>query len=172
MDGKGKEVSRGEVGEIWMKGDLVMKGYWQRPDATAETITKDGWLKSGDLATMDGRGYIKIVGRTKEMFKSGGYNVYPREIEAVIEQYPGIAFVTVIPIPDETWQEVGKAYIMPVPGKSVDAEEIRELCKKHLANYKVPKQFEVRPLLPLLASGKVDPRALVEEEKASRGNKA
>jgi len=172
MDGKGKEVKQGEVGEIWMKGDLVMKGYWQRPEATAETITGDGWLKSGDLATMDDRGYIKIVGRTKEMFKSGGYNVYPREIEAVIEQYPGIAFVTVIPIPDETWQEVGKAYIMPVPGKSVDVDEIRELCKKHLANYKIPKQFEVRPLLPLLASGKVDRRALVEEEKASRQQKA
>ena len=120
---------------------------------------------------MDERGYIKIVGRTKEMFKSGGYNVYPREIEAVIEQYPGIAFVTVIPIPDETWQEVGKAYIMPVPGKTVDVDEIRELCKKHLANYKVPKQFEVRPLLPLLACGKVDRRALVDEEKASRQQK-
>ncbi|TSA55094.1 MAG: hypothetical protein D4R38_01145, partial [Dehalococcoidia bacterium] len=171
VDSKGKEVSQGEVGELWMKGDLVMKGYWNRPEATAETITRDGWLKSGDLATMDGRGYIKIVGRTKEMFKSGGYNVYPREIEAVIEQYPGVAFVTVIPIPDETWQEVGKAYIMPVPGKNVEVEEIRELCKKHLANYKIPKQFEVRPLLPLLASGKVDRRALVEEEKAARQKK-
>ena len=171
VDAKGKEAPRGEVGEIWMKGDLVMKGYWNRPEATAETITRDGWLKSGDLATMDERGYIKIVGRTKEMFKSGGYNVYPREIEAVIEQYPDVAFVTVIPIPDETWQEVGKAYIMPVPGKNIEAEGIRELCKKSLANYKIPKQFEVRPLLPLLASGKVDRRALVEEEKASRQKK-
>ncbi|MCX6004240.1 MAG: class I adenylate-forming enzyme family protein [Chloroflexi bacterium] len=171
VDSSGKEVAKGQVGEIWMKGDLVMKGYWRRPEATAETITKDGWLKSGDLATMDKRGYIKIVGRTKEMFKSGGYNVYPREIEAVIEQYPNVAFVTVIPIPDETWQEVGKAYVMPVPGKNVDAEELRELCKKHLANYKIPKQFEIRPLLPLLASGKVDRRALVEEEKATRQQK-
>ena len=171
VDKDGKEVPEGQVGEIWMKGDLIMKGYWNRPEATAETLTKDGWLKSGDLATMDSRGYIKIVGRIKEMFKSGGYNVYPREIEAVIEQHPGVAFVTVIPIPDETWQEVGKAFIMPVPGKTVDADEVRELCKKHLANYKIPKQIEVRPLLPLLASGKVDRRALVEEVKASQQKK-
>jgi acyl-CoA synthetase (AMP-forming)/AMP-acid ligase II len=167
VDSSGKEVPEGQVGEIWMKGDLIMKGYWNLPEATAETLTSDGWLKSGDLATMDSRGYIKIVGRIKEMFKSGGYNVYPREIEAVIEQYPGVAFVTVIPIPDETWQEVGKAFVMPVPGMSVDADAVREHCKKQLANYKIPKQIEVRPLLPLLASGKVDRRALVEEVKAS-----
>jgi acyl-CoA synthetase (AMP-forming)/AMP-acid ligase II len=171
VDNNGKEVPEGQVGEILMKGDLIMKGYWNRPQDTAETLTKDGWLKSGDLATMDSRGYIKIVGRTKEMFKSGGYNVYPREIEAVIEQHPGVAFVTVIPIPDETWQEVGKAFIMPVPGKTVEVEEVRELCKKHLANYKIPKQFEVRPLLPLLASGKVDRRAMVEEIKAAQQKK-
>jgi acyl-CoA synthetase (AMP-forming)/AMP-acid ligase II len=171
VDTNGKEAPEGQVGEIWIKGDLVMKGYWDRPEATAETLTRDGWLKTGDLATMDSRGYIKIVGRTKEMFKSGGYNVYPREIEAVIEQYPGVAFVTVIPIPDETWQEVGKAFIMPVPGKTVDVEGVRELCKKHLANYKIPKQFEIRPMLPMLASGKVDRRAMVEEVKAAQQKK-
>ena len=168
MDNTGKEVPRGQVGEIWMRGDLVMKGYWNRPEATAETITRDGWLKSGDLATMDDHGYIRIVGRTKEMFKSGGENIYPREIEAVIEQHPNVAFVSVIPIPDDTWQEVGKAFVMPIPGKNVDAEELRELCRKHLANYKVPKQFEVRPILPLLVSGKVNRLALVEEEKQAR----
>jgi acyl-CoA synthetase (AMP-forming)/AMP-acid ligase II len=168
MDKKGKEVPRGEVGEIWMKGDLIMKGYWNRPEATAETIVGDGWLKSGDLATMDERGYITIVGRTKEMFKSGGYNVYPREIEAVIEKHPNVAFVSVIPIPDETWQEVGKAFVMPVPGTDITPDDLKELCKKHLANYKVPKEFEVRPLLPLLPSGKINRLELVEEEKKSR----
>jgi len=94
--------------------------------------------------------------------------VYPREIEAVIEKHPNVAFVTVIPIPDETWQEVGKAYIMPVPGTEVESDEIKELCKKHLANYKVPKEFEVRPLLPLLPSGKIDKLTLIEEEKKAR----
>ena len=165
MSPDGKEMPRGEVGEIWMRGDLVMKGYWNRPEATAETITKDGWLKSGDLATMDERDYITIVGRTKDMFKSGGYNVYPREIEATLETHPSVAFASVIAIPDDIWQEVGKAFIMPVPGKNIDIEELRELCKKNLANYKVPKQFEIRPLLPLLPSGKVDKLTLKKEEK-------
>jgi acyl-CoA synthetase (AMP-forming)/AMP-acid ligase II len=172
MDNDGKEVPMGEVGEIWMKGDLVMKGYWNRPEATAETIVKGGWLRSGDLATIDERGYITVVGRTKEMFKSGGYNVYPREIEAVIERHPNVAFVTIVPIPDETWQEVGKAFIMPVPGTEIKEEELRELCKKHLANYKVPKEFEVRPFLPLLPTGKINRLALVEEERKKREGKA
>jgi acyl-CoA synthetase (AMP-forming)/AMP-acid ligase II len=168
MGANGKEMPRGEVGEIWMRGDIIMKGYWNRKEATAETITPDGWLKSGDLATMDSRGYITIVGRTKEMFKSGGENIYPREIEAVIEQHPDVAFASVIAIPDDTWQEVGKAFVMPVPGKNVNPDDLRELCKKHLSNYKVPKQFEIRPLLPLLPSGKVDKLALVAEEKNAR----
>jgi len=170
-DKDGNEVPMGEVGEIWMKGDLVMKGYWNRPEATAETITKDGWLKSGDLATIDERGYITIVGRTKEMFKSGGYNVYPREIEAVIEKHPNVALVTIVPIPDETWQEVGKAFVMPVPGSEVDPEELKKLCKEHLANYKVPKEFEVRAFLPMLPTGKINRLALVDEEKEKRGGK-
>jgi acyl-CoA synthetase (AMP-forming)/AMP-acid ligase II len=165
----GKEVPTGDVGEIWMRGDLVMKGYWNRPEETAETITKDGWLKSGDLATIDERGYITIVGRTKEMYKSGGYNIYPREIESVIEKHPNVALVTIVPIPDETWQEVGKAFVMPVPGTEIDAEELRELCKKYLAHYKVPKEFEVRAMLPLLPTGKINRLALVEEEKKARG---
>ena len=168
FDKEGNEVPVGIVGEIWMRGDLIMKGYWNRPEETAETITEDGWLKSGDLAIMDERGYITLVGRIKEMYKSGGYNVYPREIEAVIEKHPNVAFVTVIPVPDEPWQEVGKAYIMPVPGTTVEPDELRELCKEHLANYKVPKEFEVRPLLPLLPSGKIDRLSLIEEEKKAR----
>ncbi len=171
MGKDGVEVPMGEVGELWMKGDLVMKGYLNLPEATAETVTEDGWLKSGDLATIDERGYITIVGRIKEMYKSGGYNVYPREIEAVIEKHPNVALVTIVPIPDETWQEVGKAFVMPVPGSEVKAEDLKELCKKHLANYKIPKEFEVRPLLPMLLNGKINRLALVEEEKVARQSK-
>jgi acyl-CoA synthetase (AMP-forming)/AMP-acid ligase II len=167
----GSEAPLGEVGEIWMRGDLVMKGYWNRPEETAKVITSDGWLKSGDLGTMDERGYVTIVGRSKEMYKSGGYNVYPREIEAVIEKHPNVALVTIIPIPDETWQEVGKAFVLPVPGTDVAEEELRELCKKHLANYKIPKEFEIRPMLPLLPTGKINRLALVEEEKKKREGK-
>jgi fatty-acyl-CoA synthase len=91
-----------------------------------------------------------------------------RVIEAVIERHPNVAFVTIVPIPDETWQEVGKAFIMPVPGTEIKEEELRELCKKHLANYKVPKEFEVRPILPLLPTGKINRLALVAEEKKKR----
>lgn len=164
----GNEVPRGTVGEIWFKGDLIMKCYWNRPEATAEVITKDGWLKTGDTGTMDNRGYITIVGRVKEMYKSGGYNIYPREIEQVIESNPSVALVSVIPIPDSTWNAVGKAFIMPIPGKQVDIEEIRALCKERLANYKVPKEFEVRVLLPMLPTGKINRLALVAEEKKAR----
>jgi acyl-CoA synthetase (AMP-forming)/AMP-acid ligase II len=170
-DSEGNEVSRGTVGEIWFRGDLIMKGYWNRPEATAEVMTKDGWLKTGDTATMDKRGYITIVGRVKEMYKSGGYNIYPREIEQVIESDPNVALVSVIPIPDETWQEVGKAFIMPVPGKQVDIDEIRSICKKRLATYKVPKEFEVRLLLPMLPTGKINRLALVAEERKAREKK-
>lgn len=167
-DIEGNEVPRGTVGEIWFRGDLIMKCYWNRPEATAEVITKDGWLKTGDTATMDNRGYITIVGRVKEMYKSGGYNIYPREIEQVIESNPSVALVSVIPIPDPTWNAVGKAFIMPIPGKQVDIEEIRALCKERLANYKVPKEFEVRVLLPMLPTGKINRLALVAEEKKAR----
>ncbi|MEJ2068307.1 MAG: hypothetical protein P8Y09_10275, partial [Deltaproteobacteria bacterium] len=93
------------------------------------------------------------------------------EIEAVIEKHPNVALVTIVPIPDETWQEVGKAFVMPVPGTEVKEEELRELCKKHLANYKIPKEFEVRQLLPMLPNGKINRLALVEEERKARGGK-
>jgi len=168
VDKERMEVPRGEVGEIAVRGECVMKGYWERPEATAEVLDADGWLYTGDLATMDEQGAITIVGRTKEMFKSGGYNVYPREIEAVIEKHPNVAMVTVIPVPHEIFQEVGKAFVMPRPGTDVIAEALEALCREHLANYKVPKSFEIRPMLPMLPSGKIDRLALVEEESARR----
>jgi len=168
VDKERREVPCGEVGEIALRGECVMKGYWERPEATAEVLDEEGWLYTGDLATMDERGAITIVGRTKEMFKSGGYNVYPREIEAVIEKHPNVAMVTVIPVPHEIFQEVGKAIVMPKPGAEVTAEVLEALCREHLANYKVPKSFEIRPMLPMLPSGKIDRMALIEEEKAGR----
>ena len=159
----GKDVPQGEVAEIWIKSPQTMKGYWNRPEATAETLTKDGWIKTGDLASMDSRGYITMAGRTKEMFKSGGENIYPREIEAIIERDPNVALVAVLPVPDKIWGHVGKALIIPAPGKTVDLDSVKELCKKHLANYKVPKQFEVRSYLPLTPTLKVDRIALAKE---------
>jgi len=165
VDKDRREVPPGEVGEIVIRGDCVMKGYWRRPEATSEAIDSEGWLYTGDLATSDERGAISIVGRSKEMFKSGGYNVYPREIEAVLENHPQVAMAAVIPLPHEIYQEVGKAFVMSRPGSTVTAGELESLCREHLANYKVPKSFEIRPMLPMLPSGKVNRRALAEEEK-------
>jgi len=167
VDKDHKEVPLGEIGEILVRGDCVMKGYWGRPEATAEAIDPDGWLHTGDLASMDRRGYLAIAGRSKEMFKSGGENIYPREIEAVIEKHPSVAMVTVIGVPHRIYQEVGKAFVMPKPGAEVSADELKALCKKHLANFKVPKSFELLPMLPMLPSGKIDRMALIEQEKKS-----
>src|SRR5450756_1206407 len=139
--------------------------YLNKPEATAEVLDKDGWYYTSDLAFKDNRGYITITGRKSEMFKTGGENVYPREIEEVIETHASVLFSAVMGVPDETYQEVGWAFVMPMPGKEVTEEELRELCRTKLANFKVPKKFIIRPLLPLLASGKVSKLALKEEIK-------
>ena len=165
VDTARRPVAPSEVGEIAIRGECVMKGYWDRPKETAEVLDEDGWLYTGDLATQDDRGYITLVGRSKEMFKSGGYNIYPREIEAVIEKHPGVALVTVIPVPHPIFQEVGKAFVMPRPGQAVSPEDLDALCREHLANYKVPKYFEIRPILPMLPSGKIDRLGLIEEAR-------
>ena len=128
-------------------------------------MDKDGWYYTSDLAFKDNRGYITVTGRKSEMFKTGGENVYPREIEEVIETHASVLFSAVMGVSDETYQEVGWAFVMPMPGKEVTEEELRELCRTKLANFKVPKKFIIRPLLPLLASGKVSKLALKEEIK-------
>ena len=168
VDKDRREVPVGEVGEIAIRGDCVMKGYWGRPEATAEVIDAQGWLYTGDLATLDDRGAVTIVGRTREMFKSGGYNIYPREIESVLEMHPAVAMATVIPVPHEIYQEVGKAFVMVRPGADLGTDALEALCREHLANYKVPKSFEIRPVLPMLPSGKVDRMALIAEEEGKQ----
>jgi acyl-CoA synthetase (AMP-forming)/AMP-acid ligase II len=140
-----------------------MKGYYNKPEETAKVIDADGWYYTTDLAFQDESGYIHITGRLSEMFKSGGENVYPREIEEVIETHTSVLFAAVIGVPDEIYQEVGWAFVMPTPGKEVTEEELLQLCKSSLANFKVPKKFFIRPLLPLLASGKVHKMALKDE---------
>ena len=115
------------------------------------------------MAFLDERGYIHIVGRSSEMYKSGGENIFPREIEDVLETHPAILFAAVIGVPDEVYQEVGWAFAMTMPGQDAKDEELRELCKARMVNFKVPKRFFVRPLLPLLPSGKIDKLALKKE---------
>jgi acyl-CoA synthetase (AMP-forming)/AMP-acid ligase II len=163
VDDDHRELPDGQIGEIAVRGPFMFKGYLNKPEATAEVLDRDGWYYTSDLAFKDARGYITITGRKSEMFKTGGENVYPREIEEIIETHPSVLFSAVMGVPDEIYQEVGWAFVMPTPGKEVTEEELRELCRSKLANFKVPKKFFIRPLLPLLASGKVSKLALKEE---------
>jgi acyl-CoA synthetase (AMP-forming)/AMP-acid ligase II len=158
-----RELPDGEVGEVAVRGPFLMKGYYNKPEATKAVISEDGWYYTSDLAFKDPDGYIHLAGRASEMYKSGGENVYPREIEEVIESHESILFAAVIAVPDEVYQEVGWAFSMLRSGKDVSEDELREFCKSKLANFKVPKRFFVRPLLPLLPNGKIDKVALRKE---------
>jgi acyl-CoA synthetase (AMP-forming)/AMP-acid ligase II len=163
VDKNRDELPDGQVGEIAVRGPFLMKGYYNKPDITAQVIDELGWYYTSDLGWKDARGYVSLTGRTSEMYKSGGENVYPRAIEEVIESHPSVLFTSVIGVPDELYQEVGWAFIMLQPGKTVTEHELRELCKSRLTNFKVPKKFFIRQVLPLLATGKVNRIALKAE---------
>ena len=166
VDSHRNELPDGEVGEIAVRGPFLMTGYFNNPEATKKVIDSEGWFYTSDLAFKDAHGYIHLTGRASEMYKTGGENVYPREIEEVIESHSSILFAAVIPVPDEVYQEVGWAFAMLQPGKDVSEEELKAWCKSKLANFKVPKRFFVRPLLPMLPSGKIDKVTLKKEALA------
>ena len=156
------EVATGVVGEIAVRGPFLMKEYWNNPDATAAVVDADGWFYTSDLAYKDADDYIYISGRKSEMFKTGGENVFPREVEAVIESHGSVQAVAVIGVPDEVFQEVGYAFVVLKPGCELTEDALREHCGEHLANFKIPKRIEFRDQLPLLANGKISKRALRE----------
>ena len=156
----GVECAVGETGELQFRGPYVMSGYYNRPDATRDAFTPDGYLHTGDLGYLRADGNIVFVGRLKEMFKSGGYNVYPLEIEQAIAEHPDVLLAAVLPVPHPLYQEVGHAFVMPLQGRSVAADDLRAFLKARVANYKVPKDFTIEPALPLLPNGKIDKRAL------------
>jgi len=155
----GEPVKPGEVGEILVRSDSIMKGYLRDPKATAEAL-QGGWLHTGDLAKVDEEGYIFIVDRKKDMIISGGFNIYPREIEEVIHSYPGVREVAVIGVPDELWGESVKAIIVPEEGASLTESKIIEFCKTKLASYKKPKSIEFVKELPKNNQGKILKREL------------
>jgi acyl-CoA synthetase (AMP-forming)/AMP-acid ligase II len=161
----GRAVADGEAGEVQTRSIYNMLGYWRRPKETAEVLTPDGWLRTGDLAERRADGRYRIVGRIKEMFKSGGYNVYPREVEDVIESHPAVAMAAVVSRPDPIWQEVGVAYVLP--RAPVTVAELEAHCRERLANYKIPKAFALCEELPLLPIGKVDKVALKRRSAAA-----
>lgn len=160
----GDELPVGEIGELAIKGPQVMKGYWNRPEETAQTL-KDGWLLTGDLGYMDEEGYFYIVDRKKDMIIAGGFNIYPREIEEVLYEHPAVQEAVAAGIPDPYRGETVKAYIVLKEGATIEEGELDEFARKHLAAYKVPRIYEFRDELPKTAVGKILRRALVEEEK-------
>lgn len=161
----GGAVSPGELGEIHVRGEFLMAGYWNNDAATRGAFTADGWLRTGDLASRSEDGLISIVGRRSEMFKSGGYNVYPAEVEQAIEAHPDIEMAAVVGVPDDVYFEVGHAFII-ADNADMTPETMRRHCKSQLANYKIPKQFVFLKTLPLLPNGKVDKKALKDQATA------
>ncbi len=148
-------VRVGDVGELQIRGFNVMAGYFEDPDATAATVDPDGWLRTGDLATRDARGYLRITGRLKDMIVTGGVNVYPAEIEAAIAGHPAVAAVAVLGVPDARWGEAVVAVVRAAPDRDPSASELDEFTRERLAPYKVPKRWVFVDELPMTASGKV-----------------
>jgi fatty-acyl-CoA synthase len=159
LDQQGHEMPRGQVGEICIRGDLVMKGYFNEPELTAQAI-KNGWLYSGDLAYQNERGYFFIVDRAKDMIISGGFNVYPKEVEDVIATHPAVASVAVIGIPDPDWGEAVKAVVVLKEGQSVTAQELTQRVKTAKGAVQAPKTVDFVDALPLTPLGKLDKKAL------------
>ena len=148
-------MPRGEAGEILVRGQGVMLGYLDDPEATAEAIDADGWLHTGDVGTMDEAGYVRITDRMKDLYISGGFNVYPAEVEKLLAVHPAIAMVAVVGVPDERMGEVGKAYVVLRPGAAATEAELIGWSRENMANYKVPRSFAFVEDLPRNASGKV-----------------
>ncbi|HEX4933022.1 MAG TPA: AMP-binding protein [Gemmatimonadaceae bacterium] len=154
----GHVVAPGQPGEVQARSLYNLLGYWRRPEATAAAFTSDGFFRTGDVAVQRADGRYRLVGRLKEMYKSGGYNVYPREVEDVIHSHPDVIMAAVVPRPDPLWDEVGVAFVVARPTLTADA--LADHCRARLANYKLPKAFVLCPDLPLLPIGKIDKVAL------------
>lgn len=159
QDEQGRPVAPGQAGEICLRGPSVMLGYWRQPELTAETL-RDGWLHTGDMATMDADGFVTIVDRKKDMIVSGGFNVFPREVEDVITEHPGVAMCAVIGVPDDKWGEAVKAVVVRRPGADVSADELIRLVRERKGPVHAPKSVDFAEALPLTAVGKADKRRL------------
>jgi fatty-acyl-CoA synthase len=169
VDGEGRDVPDGVEGDLLFAGPGVTPGYWRNEAATREAFTPDGWLRSGDIARRGADGFTYVVGRRKDMFISGGENVFPAEIENVLCAHPAIAEAAVIGVPDARWGEVGRAFLQPIPGvAALDFAEVEAFCRARLAAYKVPRRFEIVSDFPRTAAGKIRKHALIEEPRPLR----
>ena len=151
----GEEISKEQAGELWVRGPQVMKGYWQRQTETTEILTADGWLKTGDIATIDEEGFLRIVDRKKDMILVSGFNVYPNEIESVIAKHPAVLESACIGIPDEKSGEVIKLFVVLKPNMRATTEELKAFCRQSLTGYKIPRFIEFRQDLPKSNVGKI-----------------
>ena len=161
----GNVLPMGEVGAIQVRGPNIFKGYWRMPEKTAEEFTADGWFKTGDVGRVDERGYVSIVGRSKDLIISGGYNVYPAEIEGYINEMPGVAESALVGVPHPDFGEVGVAVVIAKPGAQLDGEAIITALKSQLANFKIPKRCFITNELPRNTMGKVQKNLLREQHK-------
>ncbi|BCJ86984.1 long-chain-fatty-acid--CoA ligase [Effusibacillus dendaii] len=158
------ELKPGEEGELVVRGPQVMKGYWNLPQETAETL-KNGWLHTGDIAKMDDEGYYYIIDRKKDLILASGFNVYPRDVEEVLYQHPNVLEAVVVGVPDPYRGETVKAFVVPKPGTQLTEEEMNHFCRERLAAYKVPRLYEFRSELPKTAVGKILRRTLRDESQ-------
>jgi long-chain acyl-CoA synthetase len=171
IDDAGNELPLGATGELCVKGPQVMKGYWQREDATTEILDSDGWLKTGDIALIQADGYMRIVDRKKDMILVSGFNVYPNELEDVLAALPGVLQCAAIGVPDEKSGEVIKVFIVVKPGMTVTKEQVMEHMRANVTGYKVPRYIEFRDVLPTTNVGKILRRELRDEELKKQGLK-
>ncbi len=162
-----QDCSPGETGEIVVRGPITMLGYWQQPEATRETLRGE-WLRTGDLATADDEGFLTIVGRARELYISGGENVYPAQVESVYAAHPAIAEIAVVGEPDPRWGEVGCAFVVLAPGARLDPDALRSWGAERLARYKLPRSFVELDSLPRTVTGKVQKHRLARERPASQ----
>lgn len=160
VDEEWKEVPIGKIGEIAFRGPIVMKEYLNNPIATSLAKDNNGWFYTSDLGWVNDKGYLFVCGRKSEMYKTGGENVFPKEIEDVLEMHPSVLMAAVLGVPDSIYGEVGHAFIVPKPGATIKESELRSYCRRHLAGFKIPRRFDVRPVLPMLANGKIDKMTL------------
>ncbi len=169
VDDDGRDVAPGEPGEIWLSGPGITSGYWNRPEETARAFTVDGWFRTGDIARQDGEGFVTLVDRRKDMFISGGENVFPVEVEMALLDHPDIAEAAVIGVADQRWGEVGRAFVVVKPGRVVDPADLATHCGARIARYKVPKEFLLTDTLPRTASGKIQKHILRGWTRPARG---
>jgi fatty-acyl-CoA synthase len=155
VDPSGGDCAPGEVGELALRGPNVFSGYWRRPDETAAAFTDDGFFLTGDLVRQDQDGFYFLVDRKKDMFISGGENVYPAEVEVALKSHPDVVEAAVVGTPDDRWGEVGHAFVRLRADASIDGETLVRYCEQHLARYKLPRQVHILAELPTTGSGKV-----------------